>query len=71
MHELELTRKYAENVLLIHPNRDMSLGTPEEVMTNDELEKAYGIPVVMLKHNENMTRETLTAQAEALKSSQK
>ena len=71
MHELELTRKYAENVLLIHPNRDMSLGTPEEVMTNDELEKAYGIPVVMLKHNENMTRETLTAQAEALKNSQK
>ena len=71
MHELELTRKYAENVLLIHPNRDMSLGTPEEVMTNDELEKAYGIPVVMLKHNENMTRETLTAQAEVLKSSQK
>lgn len=71
MHELELTRKYAENVLLIHPNRDMSLGTPEEVMTNDELEKAYGIPVVMLKHNESMTRETLTAQAEALKSSTK
>ena len=34
MHELDLSRKYAEKVLLIYPNKDMSYGTPEEVMTN-------------------------------------
>lgn len=62
MHELELSRKYAENVLLIHPNKDMAFGTPEEVMTNEELEKAYGIPASMLKHNENMTRDTFADQ---------
>jgi iron complex transport system ATP-binding protein len=62
MHELELSRKYAENVLLIHPNKDMVFGTPEEVMTNEELEKAYGIPASMLKHNENMTRDTFADQ---------
>lgn len=62
MHELELSRKYAENVLLIHPNKDMAFGTPDEVMTNEDLEKAYGIPASMLKHNENMTRDTFADQ---------
>ena len=62
MHELDLTRMFAEKVLLIHPNRNMSYGTVEEVMTNDELEKAYGIPASMLKHNETLTREELAEQ---------
>lgn len=66
MHELDLSRKYAEKVLLIYPNKDMSYGTPEEVMTNDDLEKAYGIPAAMLKHNEDMTREFLSQQSEAM-----
>lgn len=66
MHELDLSRKYAEKVLLIYPNKDMSYGTPEEVMTNDDLEKAYGIPAAMLKHNEDMTREFLSHQSEAM-----
>ncbi|MCQ2240903.1 ABC transporter ATP-binding protein [Treponema sp.] len=62
MHELDLTRMFAEKVLLIHPDRNMSYGTVEEVMTNDELEKAYGIPAAMLKHNETLTREELAEQ---------
>ncbi|MGN0729535.1 ATP-binding cassette domain-containing protein [Treponema sp.] len=66
MHELDLSKKYSEKVLLIHPNKDMSYGTPDEVMTSDELEKAYGIPAAMLKHSEDMTREILSQQSEAL-----
>ncbi len=64
MHELDLTRKYAEKVLLVKPNRDMAYGTPEEVMTNEELEAAYGIPAAMLKHNESMTREQIMQQTQ-------
>ena len=64
MHELDLTKKYADQVLLFYPNRDMSLGTPEEVLTNEDLEKAYGIPVVMLKDKENLTRDQLKAVAD-------
>ena len=59
MHELDLSRKYAENVLLFYPNRDLDFGTPEEVLTDQALEKAYGVPVSMLKHKESMTREEL------------
>src|SRR3712207_9273679 len=42
MHELDLTRKYAETVMLFHPNHDIDLGTPDEVMTDADLEKVYG-----------------------------
>jgi iron complex transport system ATP-binding protein len=59
MHELELSRKWADNVLLIFPNRDMSLGSPEEVLTAEDLEKAYGIPAAMLKESERLTQRTL------------
>lgn len=66
MHELPLTRKYADNVLLFYPNRDMSYGTPKEVMTDADLEKAYGVPVAMLKNSEDMTREELQQTSDAI-----
>ena len=61
MHELDLTKKYADTVLLFYPNRDMALGTPEEVLTRDEVEKAYGVPYAMLKDHENLSREYLNS----------
>lgn len=66
MHELDLSRKYAEKVLLFYPNRDMDYGTPEEVMTNADLEKAYGVPVTMLKNGEDMTRAELQQTSDAI-----
>lgn len=67
MHELDLTKKYADNVLLFYPGRDMAFGTPEEVLTAEDLEKAYQIPAQMLKHKEDLTREELRAIAEQIK----
>ncbi len=67
MHELDLTRKYADSVLLFYPNRDMDYGSPQEVMTNEALEKAYGVPVSMLKKAEDMTREELQQSSETIK----
>lgn len=59
MHELDLTRKYAETVMLFHQNHDITVGTAEEVLTDADLEKAYGVPVAMLKHSEALTREII------------
>ena len=64
MHELDLTKKYADTVLLFYPNRDMALGTPEEVLTRDDVEKAYGVPYAMLKDHENLSREYLNSLSE-------
>ncbi len=66
MHELDLTRQFADNVLLFYPNRDMDYGTPEEVLTNEALEKAYGVPAAMLKDKETFTREELIQTGEAI-----
>ncbi len=64
MHELDLTKKYADTVLLFYPNRDMALGTPEEVLTREDVEKAYGVPYAMLKDHENLSREYLNSLSE-------
>mgnify|MGYP002626762348 CR=1 FL=1 len=61
MHELDLTKKYADTVLLFYPDRSMALGTPEEVLTRDDVEKAYGVPYAMLKDHENLSREYLNS----------
>ena len=66
MHELDLSRKYAENVLLFYPNRDIDFGTPEEVLTNESLEKAYGVPVALLRETEALNRKSLNEAAEAV-----
>lgn len=71
MHELDLTKKYADTVLLFYPNRDMALGTPEEVLTRDEIEKAYGVPYAMLKDHENLSREYLASLSEQKSEEQK
>ncbi len=71
IHELELTRKYADKVILFYPNRDMDFGTPEEVMTTEDLERAYGVPAAMLKDQESMNRETLVQTSEAILYAQK
>ncbi|MBP5576593.1 MAG: ABC transporter ATP-binding protein, partial [Treponema sp.] len=71
MHELELSKKYAEKVMLFYPDRNIDFGTPDEVLTSEDLEKAYGVPASMLKHSEDMTREELMQTAEAVLAVQK
>ena len=66
MHELDLSRKHADKVLLFHPDRTIDYGTADEVMTDEGLEKAYGVPVSMLKKQEDMTREELKTAADAI-----
>lgn len=61
MHELDLTKKYADTVLLFYPDRSMALGSPEEVLTRDEVERAYGVPYAMLKDHESLSREYLNS----------
>ena len=67
LHEIDLSRKYADQVLLFYPNRDMSLGSPEEVLTNEDLEKAYGVPAAMLKSKEDLTRQQLKDVSDLIK----
>lgn len=67
MHELELTKKYSQSVILFYPDRSMALGTPEEVLTDEELEKAFGVPSSQLRNTERLTREQLAEAAKVEK----
>ena len=42
----------------------MEFGTPEEILTEASLEKAYGVPAAMLKDSEALTRKALQEQYE-------
>ncbi len=64
LHELELTRTYAETVLLFKRDRTIDLGSPQEVLTNESLEAAYGVPAAMLKQKEQLDRKKLEEEAE-------
>lgn len=70
MHEIALSRRYADSILLFYPDRTIDYGTPEEVLTGEALEKAYGVPAAMLKHSEDMTREVLLQAADAVRAVQ-
>lgn len=67
MHELELTRRFADLVLLFYPDRNIDLGTVDEVLTQEALEKAYGVPLALLKDAETLTRKNLVEEAESLR----
>jgi iron complex transport system ATP-binding protein len=56
LHELSLTRKYADTVMLFYPDRRIDLGTCEEVLTREALEDAYGVPEAMLYDTERLDR---------------
>ena len=59
MHELDLTKKYAQTVMLFYPNHDIDLGSADEVLTDQALEKSYGVPASMLKQSEELNREQI------------
>ena len=66
LHELELTRGFADVVLLFKRDRTIELGSPAEVLTDMALEAAYGVPAAMLKQKERLDRTRLEEEAELL-----
>jgi len=66
LHELALTRKYADTAMLFYPDRRIDLGTCDEVLTKEALEDAYGVPAAMLHDTEKLTRTAMLEREKAL-----
>lgn len=66
LHELDLTRAYAETVLLFKKDRSIDVGSPAEVLTDEGLEAAYGVPAALLKQKESLDRSKMAEEAEFL-----
>ncbi len=62
LHELSLTKKYADRILLLYTNGKTMIGPPDEVLTDENLKEAYDYEPEMLYRNEHLFRESLLNQ---------
>jgi ABC-type cobalamin/Fe3+-siderophores transport system ATPase subunit len=58
-HELELSRFYADHVMLFFKDQRVMIGSPEGILTPENLEEAYEYPAGMLYKKEHFYREKL------------
>lgn len=58
-HELEISRKFADFILLFYKNGQFKLGKPQELLTEKNLEDAYEYPPAMLYQKEHFYRSSL------------
>jgi len=61
LHELELSQKFFDFLLLIEPNQPPTLGPTQELFKKEILEKLFRAPWELLKKRENFYRDGLLA----------
>jgi ABC-type cobalamin/Fe3+-siderophores transport system ATPase subunit len=59
VHELDISEKYSDSLLLFHKNGRIELGATSELYTRGNIEEAFEVPYVMLKRKEAIYREYL------------
>ena len=59
VHELELSQKYSDYALLLQKHDAPVYGKTAEVLTRENLEKAYEVPMSFLKQEERLRRDAL------------
>lgn len=59
IHELDLSVKFSDNVLLFTKEGLILSGPTKELMTRENIEQAYQVPLDMLHQRENLYREHL------------
>ncbi len=59
LHELDLSQRYSDFLLLFSPGSRPELGRTEEMFTREKIEQAYQVPFVMLRRKEEVFRRRL------------
>ncbi|NNM54631.1 MAG: ABC transporter ATP-binding protein [Spirochaetales bacterium] len=59
VHELELSQRFSEHLILMAPGRPPKLGPTKEMFTRENLEEAYQTPLELLKKGEELFRSHL------------
>jgi ABC-type cobalamin/Fe3+-siderophores transport system ATPase subunit len=59
VHELDISEKYSDYLLLFHKQGRIELGQTKVLFTRKNIEEAYEVPYVMLKRKEAIYREIL------------
>jgi len=50
LHDLNLASVYADRLALLYDGQLLALGTPDEVLTADNLTRVYGVPIMVIRH---------------------
>jgi len=66
LHELDLSRKYAQSSLLFFKDRTILHGSTAETLTRENIEAAYGTPYDLLSHGESLFRERMLEENELI-----
>jgi iron complex transport system ATP-binding protein len=67
-HNLELTQKYSDYMLLFDSNRNFKVGPTEELFQRKEIEAAYQAPIDTLYRRDALFRDVLTRSDKNLRS---
>jgi len=59
LHELDLSERYSDFLLLFPPDGRPRFGRTREMFTREKIEEAYQVPFVMLRHKEEVFRQRL------------
>ena len=59
VHELDITEKYSDHVLLFYKDQRLRLGKPAEMLQREVMEEAYEFPQPLLKKKESLYRDLL------------
>lgn len=59
VHELDISEKFSDHLLLFYKDGKVELGPTGELFKRQKIEEAYQVPFVMLKRKEALFRETL------------
>lgn len=65
VHEMSLAGKFCSRLMLVGQNKILADGTPEEVLTGDNLSRAYRVPVDVVTNPLTGTKEVYTEPLEA------
>jgi ABC-type cobalamin/Fe3+-siderophores transport system ATPase subunit len=64
LHELDLTKRYTDRILLFYQQGNLELGSVEETTSREKLETAYEVPYDYLRRRQHFYREGLMKIAE-------
>jgi ABC-type cobalamin/Fe3+-siderophores transport system ATPase subunit len=67
IHELELSRRYSDSVVLFSKDGSVTVGPTDEMMERSRIEEAYQVPWGMLYRKESLYREQLLSVAKHLR----
>ena len=65
VHEMSLAGKFCSRLMLVGQNKILADGTPEEVLTGENLSRAYRVPVDVVTNPLTGTKEVYTEPLEA------